>query len=88
MFSVSHEGVRGKKGSEKSGAEVAGRVFREEGRRCAKALGGGKAWQAGAIERQPVACGWSLLKRKQCQNPPLEFIYIHFNLFSKQIKWE
>lgn len=43
MFSVSHEGVRGKKGSEKSGAEVAGRVFREEGRRCAKALRWGQS---------------------------------------------
>lgn len=32
MFSVRHEGIRGKKGSEKSGAEVTGRVFREEGR--------------------------------------------------------
>ena len=43
MFSVRHEGIRGKKGSEKSGAEVAGRVFREEGRGCAKALTWGQS---------------------------------------------
>ena len=38
-----HEGIRGKKGSEKSGAEAAGRALGEEGRGCAKALRWGKS---------------------------------------------
>lgn len=86
MFTLRHEGIRGK-GVRRVGTEAAGRASQEGGGVCAKALRWGQAGgRLELLKGSQQGCGRSLLWRKQCKTPRWQLIYIHFNMFSGQLK--